>query len=225
VPAGWAETGLIMYCRCPHCDTQQKISTKQLRERRALLNCKACGEAFDALPSLSDAKEEVAPQPEQADFAFALGREQKTQPAWMWGIGSGLMLTALLAQVVYFDGQHIYQRPDVYASLKKACRLFNCRLPSVNNPQNWTVSHTGLQHYMGHYLLTAALTNQAEIPQSFPSLRLVLTDFNGDAFAERLFSPGQYTRATSLEANETIQVRLPLTIPADEVGGFSLTAQ
>ena len=70
--------------------------------------------------------------------------------------------------------------------------------------------------------MIAALTNQDEITQAFPKLKLTLTDFNGQPFAERVFSPHQYSAATTLAANETVVIRLPLVMATDEFGGFSL---
>jgi hypothetical protein len=47
-------------------------------------------------------------------------------------------------------------------------------------------------------------------------------DFNGRPLAERIFEPQQYADSVGLAASQTIQIRIPLVVPA-EVGGFSLT--
>jgi len=72
------------------------------------------------------------------------------------------------------------------------------------------------------YWVIAALTNQAGITQAFPELKLRLTDFNGQLLAERVFSPHQYSVNSTLASNETVLVRLPLVMTANEIGGFTL---
>ncbi|MGR8932031.1 MAG: zinc-ribbon and DUF3426 domain-containing protein [Gammaproteobacteria bacterium] len=211
-----------MYCRCPHCDTQQKVSTQQLRDRRGLLNCKFCGQPFDALPSLSDTKKD--PETKTPQFELVFERRDKRQAAWAWWTGNIIMSIILLTQIGYFDGRRLYEMPRIHSVLTRVCGSLHCRLPAVKNPREWAVSHAELQaHLDSRYVLTAALTNQAEITQSFPRLKLRLSDFNGQVFAERVFNPQQYTQAKRLAANETVEVYLPFVMSSGEIGGFSLT--
>lgn len=208
-----------MYSRCPHCNKQIQVSARQLRLSRGLLKCKRCGDSFDALALLSEKADETQAK---ARSYLVKQAEDRSSP-WLWGIASLLMFMVLLAQIIYFEGQRLYSQPTINLALAKACQALDCRLPVVNNPEDWVVSHSELQaHLDSRYWLIAALTNQAEITQAFPELKLTLTDFNGQPFAERVFTPNQYSKDTTLAANETVLIRLPLVMAADEFGGFSL---
>lgn len=208
-----------MFSRCPHCDKQRKVSIKQLRDGRGLLKCKRCGQTFEALASLSERQDEkIKPR---AGFELALRQEdQRPVRHWAWSLGSALMVLMLAAQIGYFETS----RPAVQSVLALACLALNCDLPPVSNPQEWAISHSDLQPQLDNrYWLTAALTNQAGIKQVFPKLKLTLMDFNGGILAERVLAPRQYVRASELAADETVEIRLPLTIPAADIGGFTLT--
>lgn len=223
MPVGYPETRVGMYSRCPQCDKLRKVSAKQLRDSRGLLKCKRCGQSFDALASLSEKADAPRPKPRK-EPAISFEPTQTKQSPWFWGSASLLMFLVLLIQVVYFDGLRLYSQPAIHSALSFACQAVDCRLPAVNNPEEWTVSHSELQpHLDRRYWLTAALTNQAEVSQAFPKLKLTLTDFSGQALAERVFIPKQYAELAQLAANETLQIRLPLMIAEGDVGGFTLT--
>lgn len=211
-----------MFSRCPHCDHQQSVSTRQLREKRALLICKACGKSFDALPTLSESVDEVLDAP--SSLKPILESKAQKLPNWFWGMACGSMLMLFLGQIGYFYGLRLYSEPLVHQALTSVCRAFECRLPVAANSEDWSVSHSDLQSFLNRrYQLTAALTNQGNIAHRFPELKLTLTDFNGHILAERIFAPGQYITLDELAANQTVAVRLPFVMEAGDVGGFSLT--
>lgn len=210
-----------MFSRCPHCDVQQAVTTQQLRDRRGLLNCVACGQPFDALPSLSEQADDVLIP--QNSIEFLLQKSDKTEPGWLWQAGSLAMLLVLLAQIVYFEGDRFNRQSQIHAALTQVCKALGCRIPAYHNPDEWVLSHSDLQaHLDQRYLLTAALTNQADFAQAFPELKLTLTDFNGQPLAQRVFAPQQYAIDADLAASQTVQIRLPFIMPA-KVGGFTLT--
>jgi len=211
-----------MYSRCPHCNKQIKVSARQLRLSRGLLKCKRCGESFDGLALLSETSDEVQTK-SRSSSGFLSGRGAVKPSAWFWGIASLIMFTVLLAQIVYFDGRRLYSQPTINLTLAKVCQALNCRLPAVNMPEEWAVSHTELEpHLNNRYWLIAALTNQADITQTFPELKLTLTDFNGRLLAERVFLPYQYSKDSTLASNETVSIRLPLVLAAEDIGGFTM---
>lgn len=210
-----------MFSRCPHCDAQQEVTAQQLRDSRGLLHCVGCHQPFDALLSLSEQADEVL---EQAGTEMLFPQQHNTESVWRWRVGSLLMLLALLGQVVYFEGETLRRQPDVYATLLQACKTLDCELPAYINSDDWALSHSDLQLQLDQrYLMTAALTNQAGFAQALPTIKLTLKNFNDQPVAERLFTPQQYAVDTALAANQTTQIRLPLVIPAGEVGGFTLT--
>ncbi|MCQ8106366.1 DUF3426 domain-containing protein [Methylomonas sp. SURF-2] len=208
-----------MYSRCPHCDCQQQLSTRQLRDGRGLLNCAACGRSFDALPSLSDMIDERHDSPSPPELTFP-----RPASPLAWRIGNAVLLLVLLGQIAYFERENLLRRPPFYSALTQVCRLIGCRVPPYRNPADWSISHSEWQaHLDNRYVLTAALTNQAEFSQAFPALKLTVNDYNGRLLAERLFPPATYTHETLSAAKHTEQIRLAIVISAPSVGGFTLT--
>ena len=220
--AGCQEARLIMYTRCPHCDSQQAVTPKQLRKTRGLLNCIQCGERFDALAALTEQVNHV-PASQKNPFQLRASKPKAAESGWLWGLGSVLLLMGLMAQVAYFDGEKLLRQPVLYQALSNVCHRLGCQVPVFSNPDDWVLSHSDLETHLGQrYLLTAALTNQADQAQAFPKLKLIFKDFKGQMLAERVFEPQQYTNETLVDANGTALVRLPIILPGHAIGGYSL---
>ena len=210
-----------MFSRCPHCDAQQAVTTQQLRDSRGLLDCLACGQKFDALPSLTEQADEAV-QAQATDLDFP--RSGKPVSIWRWRVSNGLLAVTLLAQMGYFEADRLIHQPKLNKVLSQICPAIGCHVPTYQNPDEWSVSHSDLQaHLDNRYLLTAALTNQSELSQSVPALKLTLNDYQGQPIAERIFAPQVFSQTSTLPANHTTQIRLPLVVSAAEIGGFTLT--
>ena len=210
-----------MFSRCPHCDAQQAVTTQQLRDSRGLLDCLACGQKFDALPSLTEQADEAV-QAQTPDLDFP--RSDKPVSIWRWRVSNGLLAVTLLAQIGYFEADRLIHQPELNKVLSQICPAIGCQVPTYQNPDEWSVSHSDLQaHLDNRYLLTAALTNQSELSQSVPALKLTLNDYQGQPIAERIFAPQVFSQTSTLPANHTTQIRLPLVVSAAEIGGFTLT--
>ena len=210
-----------MFSRCPHCDAQQAVTTQQLRDSRGLLDCLACGQKFDALPSLTEQADEAL-QAQTTDLDFP--RSGKPISIWRWRVSNGLLALTLLAQIGYFEADRLIPQPKLNKVLSQICQAIGCQVPAYQNPDEWSVSHSDLQaHLDNRYLLTAALTNQSELSQIVPALKLTLNDYRGQPIAERIFAPQVFSQKSTLPANHTTQIRLPLVVSAAEIGGFTLT--
>lgn len=211
-----------MFTRCPHCDAQQAVTTQQLRDSRGLLACVACGQAFDALPALTELAEETVKPPQQAELGFPAANKHASIRGWR--IGSVAMALLLMAQIGYFQADKLMRQPQVHAAASQFCQAVGCRLAAYGNPDYWSLSHGDLQaHLLERFVLTAALTNQAGEAQAYPALKLTLNDYSGQPIAERIFMPQQYAINATLAGNQTVQIRLPLVASIAEMGGFNLT--
>ncbi|MBS3964790.1 MAG: zinc-ribbon and DUF3426 domain-containing protein [Methylomonas sp.] len=198
-----------MYSRCPHCEHQQTVSTAQLREGRGLLRCRYCANTFDALASLSDEKDETIVLP--LDIGLPFDGVAPVRPVRrIWRVANLCVLSLLLLQAVYFER-------DRWSSVAQAAGF---RLPGYYDPAQWSLSHGELRRAGdSHYVFEAVLTNQASIGQSFPALKLTLTDFNGVAVAERIFD-ASLIGAGELAAGQSQSVHLALIVRRDDIGGF-----
>ncbi|PPD32824.1 MAG: hypothetical protein CTY19_10220 [Methylomonas sp.] len=210
-----------MFSRCPHCDAQQAVTTQQLSNSRGLLPCLVCGQIFDALPSLTEQADEAV-QTQTTDFDFS--SPVKPLSVWRWRLTNGLLVLALLIQVGYFEAERLLQQPRLHGVLTQICQTLGCQVSAYNHTEDWSVSHSDLQaHLDNRYLVTAALTNQSDLPHSLPALKLTLTDYQGQPIAKRIFAPQAFSQITTLPANQTTQIRLPLVVSVADIGGFTLT--
>ncbi len=212
-----------MFSRCEYCQHQQRITVKQLRRYRGLLKCKQCGKSFDALASLSDKLDSrVLAQPNENALPWL--KQQKAANPGLWRLGGATMLLLLIGQGVYFEGNRLLGIPHIQAIAKQLCQSLYCAVPRYRNLADWSISHSDLQPYLqGQYLFTAAISNQADVSQAFPDLKLTLLGFNGQPVAERVFSPRQYVDEAELAGEETREIQLWLAQPAAAVGGFNVS--
>jgi len=212
-----------MFSRCSHCHATQELNAEQLRTGRGLLQCSACGLRFDALPALSETRDEELTEPAASDFLpTSVG---KTVSAGVWRFACLLSVLVLLVQFFYFEGGTLSRQPQLRAGLLFVCKRLGCQAPAYRNLDEWSVSHSDLRNISETaYVFSAALSNQASFPQVCPDLKLVLLNINGQAVAEGVFSGKQYATAALLGANETARVSLNIVAPAHlgKYGGYTL---
>jgi predicted Zn finger-like uncharacterized protein len=214
-----------MFTQCPECNTVHSIKAKQLRKHRGIFRCKTCGAQFDALQLLS----ETAPKTKSnaaANFEF--------QPLWeeprgtasngYWFAGCSAALLALSAQFFYFEYRHFVQNAALRTPLEQICSALHCRLPVYRNIRELDILHSALQLAADrNYRLQAALLNRAGFAQAYPQLKLILTDFNGDSFAERVFTPQEYLPQdpqSLLAADAATEIGLDIAAPEVPIGGY-----
>lgn len=212
-----------MYSRCPHCQSQQRVSTHQLRKTRGLLTCKVCRQRFDGLEQLSDQAKTPFQKPGSQSAFLAQAQVTPNLGAW-YAAGSAVLFLSLVMQLGYLYRQPILQQPQLRQTLQRVCDALSCRLPEYRNLDEWTVSHSDLQQIdQQHYEFSAALTNQSENWQSSPDLQLTLLNYSGQTIAERSFSPQQYLAGQPAPtSHQTVAIRLELAPPATKVGGFTV---
>lgn len=212
-----------MFSRCEYCRHQQRVTVKQLRRYRGLLKCKQCGKSFDSLASLSD-KLDSRVLVEPRENALPWLKEQKSANPVLWQLGVLTMLLLLVAQGMYFEGNRLLGVAQIQAVATQLCQSLHCTIPRYRNLDDWSISHSDLQPYLqGQYLFSAAISNQADVVQPFPDLKLTLLGFNGQPVAERVFSPWQYVDEAELAGEGTRGIQLWLAQPAAAVGGFNVS--
>lgn len=212
-----------MFSRCSHCHATQEVNAEQLRTGRGLLQCSACGQRYDALPTLSETRDEEISEPASNDFLPA--SVGKTVSAGVWRFACLSSVLVLLAQIFYFEGGALSRLPQLRPGLLFVCKRLGCQAPAYKNLDEWSVSHSDLRNISETaYVFTAALSNQASFPQVCPDLKLVLLNINGQAVAEGVFSGKQYATTALLAANETVQISLNIVAPPHlgKYGGYTL---
>ena len=67
------------------------------------------------------------------------------------------------------------------------------------------------------------MSNQADFSQPYPNIKLTLFDYNGNAFANRVFQPNDYLTEDAvpnlMAADATTEISLKIAAPETKVGG------
>jgi hypothetical protein len=186
--------------------------------------CNACQAKFDALEYLSDNVEEDIPA-SHVDDTFLVGPKNTKISTTFWLVGSVAGILLLTAQIIYFEGKTLAQKPVLRPWLEKACQRLHCQLPPYRNLDELQIlTATQDTKAPGKVIFNIVLTNQADFPQLYPKLKLKLVDYRGKIFAERVFSTDNYhPSSTMLKPGQTVNIQLSIVKPDNPVAGFSFS--
>ena len=154
-----------------------------------------------------DADEALPPVPEP--LSAPSGRLR-----WLWATVLGMVLLALVAQIVYVRRASI-------------APLFGVSLgPSIALDQ-YAITGATLDTAPGKpgaLMLTGKLLNRAGHKQPLPLLRVTLTDRFGDTVGARVLTPGQYgaDANAALKAHQSFMFHVKLADPGASAVGFSI---
>jgi hypothetical protein len=213
-----------MFTRCTECQTVQRIALAELRDGRGLHSCRQCHAHFDALPNLADNAAAASVDNRRTAMA-AVWAESKTLPTRFWRLGSLFLLALLGGQTVFFESGRLLQNPQVRPVLAALCEPLQCRLPVYKNPDEMTMTGFFSPVQQQYYRFRAVITNNAAYAQHYPTVKLTLLNYEGRAFAARVFKPDDYLPATAkttlLEAKTAAEIDLKIAVPKTPVGGSS----
>ena len=213
-----------MYTQCPECKKQRLISVTELRNSGAMISCSGCSLMFDALEFLND--DQVAAEPKKnATLADETTRATSffKNFAANWGLVYTLCIIIFIFQIYFFEGYNLTQNTIFRPWLKKACGYFNCQLPPYKNLNDLTILHGSFEPMKNEdYIFKAAFTNQSAFEQNYPSIKLTLLDYTGNAFAERIFHPQDYLiQDSSLIMPEmSAEITMEIAAPPKKIGGY-----
>ncbi len=219
-----------MFTRCPNCQKTQPLTVAQLRNSRAIVFCDDCLILFDALELLSDTANEPSKEIEASNETLTTTvlpweKEHLPNPAY-WRFGVLLAALLLTVQAVYFEHAAFIQNPKFRSVLEKLCQPLSCQLPVYKNLAEFTVmqgTFTPLPD--GNYTFTAVISNQASFAQDYPNIQLILQDYTGRSFTQRIFHPQEYLSENAMAANmppdATIAISLKIAAPKTPVGGYN----
>lgn len=219
-----------MYTRCSHCQASYRVNADQLRESRGFMTCIACGERFDALPSLvEDARQRKRQRSlarrRKPDLLYELQREYGVHYRPLaWAVGCVALLMMLSAQWLYFEGHILNEQASYYRTWQNLCRQLGCQPPLYRQLAEIELAQTQLSVAPDQtWLLTSLMTNQAVFSQSAPRLRLEVQDFNGHAIAERIFQPAEYGASELLSVKQSVPIQLRIAPLSSAIAGYHLS--
>jgi len=211
-----------MFTQCPECQRIHPLTLAQLRAGRGMMRCSNCSAMFDALERIRETRE--ADNTENLS-AKSLPWDKESEPGnAYWRAGLVISLLLLIGQVIYFEGYALSQNPALRPGLEKLCQQLNCHVPVYKNLDEFTLLHGSFNPLPDqNYLFQAVISNQAAFTQAYPNIKLTLLDFNGKAFAHRIFRPRDYlpeaSVTTDMASDATTEISLQIAAPKTKVGG------
>ena len=155
-------------------------------------------------------------------------RRPAASAAW-WG-GVALLALLLLVQLMNVDREALAQNGVLGPSLEAVYAALGDPLPPAESVQEWEVSELNVTtdpDLPGALSITGSLANHAAYTQSWPTLRVMLTDRFGSTLRARDFKPAEYLPGTQanvrLAAGQASRFRLDILDPGADAVGFSLS--
>ena len=222
-----------MYTQCPKCETQRPVSVEELRSSGGMLTCYTCSSTFDALnllskgyaPSKKKKQNSAVNQDDEAISVFNT-KQGNTLPILgniPWGVASSFCLLMFIFQFYFFEGYNLTQNKRFRPWVENICAPLGCQLPTYKNLDEISLLHGSLEPTDDEqYIFKAAFTNQSIFTQKKPSVKLILVDYTGADFAERIFYPDEYPTQESdlMEPDMSSEITLNIASPETKVGGY-----
>ncbi|MCF6204574.1 MAG: zinc-ribbon domain-containing protein [Methylococcaceae bacterium] len=209
-----------MYTECPSCNKQHRITVEKLRVSQGKFLCNRCYVTFDPVELLSQTsffkrKNSIKTESELEKTGDFLSDN--------WRLCLALCAFVFLLQVYFFEGDALVQNKTIRPWLEKISSVVNYPLTPYNNSNEFSVLHVSFDPSIDNtFILKASIVNQADFSQNQPRVKLILNDFVGKTFAERIFYPKDYSKNTNLQIKPDMSAEIMMIIkaPAEKVGGF-----
>ncbi|QEP44210.1 DUF3426 domain-containing protein [Ectothiorhodospiraceae bacterium BW-2] len=140
-----------------------------------------------------------------------------------------LLLTTLVAQLLYWQWQPLLHHPQGRALLQTICHHVHCSLPPQQDLQQLKLLESTITShplYQNGLRISARLHNLADFSQPWPRLQLRLHDISSHQIAARTFTSAHYLTAP-VEAlfppRTTVDIGLDIADSSAAAIGFTLT--
>lgn len=168
---------------------------------------------------------ELPPRETQADVAT-----QRRLKLGLWGLGAILLALVLLAQVINANRLSLSRAVIIGPAISGLYAALGHPLAAPPAaPNSWQISNTNVTsdpEMPGALSITGTLENRASFAQSWPVLRVDLTDRDGNPLQARDFSAGNYLpasrAATWLGPGMAVQFRIDVVDPGANAVGFTV---
>lgn len=147
-----------------------------------------------------------------------------------WGVGAILLALALAAQVINASRLPLSQTAIIGPAISSLYAAIGHPLASPSAPDTWQISNTNVTsdpETPGALSITGTLENRAGFAQSWPVLRVDLTDRDGNPLRARDFTAGEYLSAgrvaTWLGPGMAAPFRIDVVDPGADAVGFTVT--
>ncbi|MCK7599056.1 zinc-ribbon domain-containing protein [Microbulbifer sp. CAU 1566] len=157
-------------------------------------------------------------------------RRHNRVPAWLWTLGSVLLMLTLAAQVAYFRFDTLSKRDPWRGIYAQLCPLLGCKLPAqvdihaIHTANLVVRSHPSIP---GALAVEAVLLNRAPFDQPFPALQLRFTDLKNAPVASRRFQPQEYLKGELsgrqlMPSGNPVHIALDIVDPGEDAVNYEL---
>lgn len=206
-----------MHTECPSCKKQHSISVEKLRLSEGEFTCNRCYSKFDPVEHLS----------ERGFFGLyqknSSAKQNDTGLSQFWTRGIIISFLIFAFQIYWFKGDALVQNKSVRPWLNSVCSVIGCSLAPYKNSEELSVLNVSFNPANKNaYVLKAQLSNKANFPQHQPAVRLILKDFVGRVFAERIFHSQEYAKnaPTQIKPDMSTEIKLTIATPSKKIGGY-----
>jgi predicted Zn finger-like uncharacterized protein len=154
---------------------------------------------------------------------------EKTTLPWVYPLMSGLLLVAILLQVVYFTRTSLAANyPSSKPWLQAACKALHCEVALPSDITQLTIDDADIQEHRereGVLVFSSVLINHGAVAQAYPMIELTLTNMADEPVLRKTLKPAEYlpasaTAASGLAAQQEQAVKTTLGIEEKAVTGF-----
>ncbi|MFD0914378.1 DUF3426 domain-containing protein [Methylophilus luteus] len=154
--------------------------------------------------------------------------EKATLP-WVYPLLSGLLLVAILLQLVYFTRTSLAANyPSSKPWLQAACKALHCVVALPSDITQLTIDDADIQEHRereGVLVFSSVLINHGAVAQAYPMIELTLTNMADEPVLRKTLKPAEYlpasaTAASGLAAQQEQAVKTTLGIEEKTVTGF-----
>lgn len=180
-------------------------------------------------PSEIDTEAEYRPILDDSDELFL--PPKRSRWAWLWSLGSLMLLLALLAQLAFNFRLELSQEfPALRPKWQALCVHLKCEMPLPRQADLLRSEWSELTYIPDHPTLIqvkATLRNLAPFEQALPKLELTLTDENERVVAKKVFLAKEYLAQTeagqqAILPNDELHAFLQLDLGDLNSTGYSL---
>ena len=154
---------------------------------------------------------------------------EKSAPLWVFPLLSGLLLVAILLQLVYFTRTSLAANyPSTKPLLQAACKVVHCAVVLPSDITQLTIDDADIQEHRereGVLVFSSVLINHGAVAQTYPMIELTLTNMADEPVLRKILKPAEYLPASSkategLAGQQEQPVKTTLGIEEKAITGF-----
>lgn len=204
---------------CPSCYKEHTITVKKLDTSEGEFLCNRCYVTFDPVENLSEKGFFKNKKPIKTEKEL----QNTDMPLDFWQYGLALCAFIFMLQIFLFEGDSLAQNKILRPWIERICSTVGYPLTPYKNLKEFNIIYVSLDPTDNEsYVLNASFINQSDYSQDQPSIKLVLKDFVGDIFAERIFHPDEYSKnsISPITPDMTTKIKMVIAAPENKIGGF-----